>query len=377
MVRILIDGFYLDAPSGYGRTTRELCRALAASRTAFEIVVAVRSRESARMVRDMAPLVPVRMPPIPFPSWEQIAVPLCALARGCRLIHFPYNTRAAWTAGRRSVTTVHDLTFLLAGAPRDVKSRLIHTYMNFAFEVGTRRSDRIIAVSETTRQTLGARGLASQRIYNTVDSFLTESRPAAAASTPRPYLLHRGSYQPGHRNTDRVIRAFLATPELARRCDLVLLGVPDGAALWNVRDTDPIRFLPRVSDDALAGLYRDSAGVVAPSLLEGFCLPIVEAFGFGTPVVTSAIDPMREIAGDAALLVSPHDEAALGAAMLRLMTDTRLRAHLVARGRDRLRRFASEETARQVLDVYEQALGERTTAAASELEARPAIRRVP
>ncbi len=357
--RVLIDGFYIGAPSGYGRAALELCRALSGRSTDFEIFVALPSRAAAEAVSALPNLKPIVLPRLPFPLWEQIFVPMCAANFGCSLVHFPYNTRAVWVGARGSVTTVHDLTFLLAGAQRTFKSKLIHLYMASAFALGTKRSGCLIAVSETTRQALAERNLPSRRIYNTVDGFLAGHRPTAATKLSRPYFLHRGSYQGGHRNTDRVIRAFLNTPELVRRCDLYLLGVPDGAAHWHTPPTVPVRYLPRVSDLELAALYRDSAGVVAPSLLEGFCLPIVEAFGFAVPVITSSINPMQEIAGDAALLVPPDDDRALADAMLRIVCDTRLAADLVERGTQRLKCFASDTMARQVLDVYDDVISER------------------
>jgi len=106
----------------------------------------------------------------------------------------------------------------------------------------------------------------------------------------------------------------------------------------------------------LASLYAGSSGVVAASLLEGFCLPIVEAFGFGSPVITSNINPMMEIAGGAALLVDPHSVEDITEAMLRIASDKTLAKDLAAKGRSRLSAFASSSVAAELLDLYRRVL---------------------
>jgi glycosyltransferase involved in cell wall biosynthesis len=73
----------------------------------------------------------------------------------------------------------------------------------------------------------------------------------------------------------------------------------------------------------------------------------------GTPVLTSDVSSLPEVAGDAALLVNPLDTDAIAAGMARLVADTGLRRSLVERGSLQIRQFSWAKAARQVLQVLE------------------------
>jgi len=92
-------------------------------------------------------------------------------------------------------------------------------------------------------------------------------------------------------------------------------------------------------------LLRDARALLHLSLLEGFGLPVVEAFAAGTPVLCSASGSLREVAADAALYADPRDVDAMAAAMVRLHRDEELRAELRRRGLERAPRFRPSATA--------------------------------
>ena len=354
--RVFIDGYFLGKSSGYGRFIYELCRCIGSIDAGFEFTIIAPTGTDAEYTPNYPNVHYVFAPGRQFPLWEQVTVPFWARRSKSQLIHFPYNTRALFVAGQKSVTTVHDMTFFNSDAKRDIKASIIHAYMRTAFNQGTRKSTKIVSVSDTTRRALSQIGVVSTRVYNTVDGFL-KTPLVDMPAVSRPYFLHRGSYAPGHRNTDRIIRAFLSVPLLRDRYSLKILGTPNGATVWNTAGEQAIEYLPRVSDAELASLYAGSSCVVAASLLEGFCLPIIEAFGFSSPVIASNIDPMREIAGSGALLVAPGDQEQIAAAMARIATDPTLAATLVKKGRERLETFAWQKSAHEILDVYRSALG--------------------
>jgi len=111
-----------------------------------------------------------------------------------------------------------------------------------------------------------------------------------------------------------------------------------------------------VSREELVALYNLASFCVYASHYEGFGLPIVEAMACGTPVLTSSVSCMPEVADDAALLVDPSDDDALAAAMERLLDDRGLCERLRAAGLERSRRFTWEEAAARTLDTYRKAL---------------------
>ncbi|MDO8735163.1 MAG: glycosyltransferase family 1 protein, partial [Elusimicrobiota bacterium] len=99
-------------------------------------------------------------------------------------------------------------------------------------------------------------------------------------------------------------------------------------------------------------LYNAASVFVFPSLYEGFGLPILEAMACGTPVITSDVYSMPEVAGDAAIMVNPEKISEITAAILKIVKDENLRKSLIEKGFQRAKLFNWEKTARKTLEVY-------------------------
>jgi glycosyltransferase involved in cell wall biosynthesis len=117
-----------------------------------------------------------------------------------------------------------------------------------------------------------------------------------------------------------------------------------------------VRWLGQVPRENLPALMSDADAVVYPSLYEGFGFPPLEAMAAGTPVVASNASCLPEVLGDAAMLVDPHDAAALGRALESALTDHALRQRLVAAGRARAATFTWERCAELTVEAYRRVL---------------------
>jgi glycosyltransferase involved in cell wall biosynthesis len=192
------------------------------------------------------------------------------------------------------------------------------------------------------------------------------TEPAERGPAPA-YLLYVGTLQP-RKNLSRLIEAFArlaGAPAFAdvQQSDSLRL-VLAGRRGWLYDDlvaqverlglAGRVFFPGYVADADLPALYSGALAFVFPSLYEGFGLPVLEAGACGVPVITSNTSSLPEVAGDAALLVDPHDVDAIAEAMYRLVTDEALRQELIRRGIENVKRFSWEKCARETLAVLEE-----------------------
>jgi glycosyltransferase involved in cell wall biosynthesis len=184
---------------------------------------------------------------------------------------------------------------------------------------------------------------------------------ADSAAPAAPTILFVGRLAP-HKRQDAVIRAF----ELYRRrhapgARLVLVGAPinwayDAAMRELAEELSPGRVTIEsgLTREQLAERWRSADAFLCLSEHEGFCIPLLEAFHFGVPVIARAIGGVPEVAGDAALLLAAEDDESVAAELLALVVaDGELRAALRERGAARVAAYAPHETAQTLRDVLE------------------------
>jgi len=276
------------------------------------------------------------------------------------------------THARRLVVTVHDLAFRLypQTAPQSTRwwlSRIDRTLQ---------QASRIIAVSEATkRDLLELYGIEADRVTaipHGVDGHVFHPSPPEEVERVRrrfgiagPYLLSLGGIEP-RKNLPDLVKAF-AQLDADCRPTLVLAG---GSVEWNPQGRDALQValgeLPRqvaervvltgyVEEQDKVALLSGAEALVYPSLYEGFGLPVLEAMACGTPVVTSDLSALPEVAGDAALLIDPSDPSAIASAVERVLRDDDLRHDLRSRGMSRAAGYTWEATARRTAAVLHEA----------------------
>lgn len=353
-MRILIDGFYVDKPRGHGRYIRELLHALGAhARRGFDVVVAVPkgAQFGARLgaqLGDGISLVPC--PTMPFPVWEQAFLPFLCTRFKPDVLHCGYNTAPLLppNGARRVVVTLHDLMFRY-GDVTTLYQRIGRSYRNFVFDkLPLKRYDVVCVSKATAAELYDAKGKASKVVYTAVDEF-SELTPRLGARQDRgAYFLHIGGTAP-HKNTERTISAFLRHAPATHR--LVVLGVPASSGLARKNASDRVVFPGWLSDQEVAAYYERASAVVFPSLMEGYGLPIVEAFRYGVPVITSNRNPMAELAAGAAILVDPTSEDDIGNAFVEVEKDG-VRSTLIEQSAQRLGEFSSAKMADDMFRIY-------------------------
>lgn len=218
-------------------------------------------------------------------------------------------------------------------------------------------ADLIIAVSRfTAGQVIELLGVKEERVRVIPHGV---RMPAESGVGRENIVLCVGSIQK-RKNTARLVRAFRAMPAGWR---LVLAGGSGFGAEEAMREIEQrprradIEVLGHVSAGRLAELYASARIFAFPSVDEGFGIPILEAMANRVPVVSSNRSAMPEVCGDAALMVDPEDEEALGTALRRLAEDEELRRDLSERGWLRAREFSWERAVEATWRVYGEVSG--------------------
>jgi alpha-1,3-rhamnosyl/mannosyltransferase len=177
---------------------------------------------------------------------------------------------------------------------------------------------------------------------------------------PASYVLSVGTIEP-RKNLDLLVAAYgRLVRDSGIREHLVLAGKPGSAYQALVAQieahglTERVHLLGFVGDTDLRWIYRRARLFVYPSRAEGFGFPPLEAMASGLPVVSTAGSSLEENLKGAAELVPPGDVDALAAAMRRLLQDEALREQRRAEGLVRAAAFRWDETARQIVECYEQ-----------------------
>src|SRR5574337_225799 len=292
-------------------------------------------------------------------AWIQIALPFRLLADRATLLLSPLPEGMLFPIIPQ-VVVVHDV--LPLHFP-DEYPRQQH-YFRYFVPMILRKALAIVAVSENTkRDIVTCYGIGADRVRVIPDGYET-SRYQTGIDAQRVrqkydlevYLLYVGNLLP-HKNLGRLLNAFARiTPKFPHR--LVIAGRKDiryypalAAEARRLGLEERVVFLDYVSADELPALYAGAEAFVFPSLYEGFGLPILEAMACGTPVVASRAGSLPEVAGEAALLVDPHDIEELAGAMEAVLSDPAVREDLRRKGLKQVERFSWERTAKMTLEI--------------------------
>lgn len=264
------------------------------------------------------------------------------------------------------VSTIHDLALLKF--PETAHPRISRLHQA-SWRTLRRRRAQIIAVSQATkRDIVELLQFPPQHVHVVYESLPQETLAVAQRLTEeraeqltqqlqltQPYLLCVGTREP-RKNLRRAIEAWWP---LRHHLQLIVAGEAgwdDSTELATALASPQLRFLGKVSDEQLAVLYGQAELLLYPSLYEGFGLPILEAFHFGTPVVTANVSAMPEVAGNAAELVNPLSVEEIRAGIERVLGEgVEAQRQRLQRMIIRLQLFNWQKVGQETIKVYHQA----------------------
>src|SRR6266566_1122358 len=259
---------------------------------------------------------------------------------------------------RPYVVTIHDMSLDTLRNAHPLAKRL---YTKRLVPHVARKARLIITNSEYSKwEIVRCLGISEDRIRVTPLAASPEFMPVPARLSANPYFLYVGNLEP-RKNLERLIEAFARIPQ--KEHQLVIVGNPwyhGKAAEQKARSlglNGRVKFMGYVPREDLPALFSGAAAFVYPSLLEGFGLPVVEAMACGAPVITSDNSSMKEVAGEAAVLVDPRNVREMTEAMTRVAEDQSLRQELSAKGLKRAGEFSWRKTAELTVQTYREALG--------------------
>ncbi len=310
---------------------------------------------------------PARHPVLHYWWFEQ------ALPRALKKIHpdifispDAYNSLAS---PFRNLMVIHDLNFV---HHPEMMPWLPRKYYNYFTPRYARKADRILTVSQFTRQDIvkqyGIDPAKIDVVYNGANPLyapisekqLQLTRQEIAQG--RPYFIFVGALNP-RKNIAGLFKAFdLYIQETAADTCLVIVGKKMfwsrkiEKAYSSMTHKNRVIFTGRLEPEVLKNVMGSALALTFVPFFEGFGIPIVEAFRTGIPVITSNITAMPEVAEDAALLVNPFEVKEIAGAMKNITFAPELRKKLVEKGFERSKTFSWDKTAKDFWKSIEQTM---------------------
>lgn len=362
---------------GIGRYTRELIHALlAADRSNQYRLFSARPPSELPVANPLPYATNASHRPAPLDErwlyrlWYRLRLPLPVQGVTGRLdlFHSPDFVLPPVAGGIPTIVTVHDLSFV--HYPKTFVPNLVD-YLNSVVPWSIGRASHVLADSESTRDDLRAVwDVPAHKItvlYSGVNErFRRVERPEELAAVRArsglgdwPFVLAVGTVQP-RKNYEMLVRAF--SPLTGTLPHHLVIAGGQG---WLSDDLfheverlgleDRVHFTGFVPDEDLPALYSAADLLAFPSLYEGFGLPLLEAMGCGTAVISSNRSSLPEVIGPeprAGILLAPDVESDWTTHMQLLLTDASLREEYVRRGYERIRSFTWNRAAQQLLEIY-------------------------
>jgi len=295
--------------------------------------------------------------PILFYTWFEHSIPN-ALKKIKPDLFISPDAYCSLRTNTKTLIVIHDINF--EHYPEHLPL-LIRKYYRYYTPRFAKRADRIVTVSNFSKNDIVSQYQVNPDkidvVYNGVNEKykpINDSEKIAVKtefSEGRDFFIFIGALNP-RKNLTNLFRAFdIFKRENETKHKLVVVGEKmywpgDIKATFDKMDhKNDVLFTGRLGIDKLTKLVASAEALTFVSYFEGFGIPIVEAFNAGTPVITSNVSSMPEVAGDAAIITDPFNPDEIAKAMRAITTNTRLRSQLIEKGKLRAQLFSWDKTA--------------------------------
>ncbi len=366
-----------EQSAGIGRLVRDLISALvdADRHTRYKLFVAGATKSQLLSpLGDNFRWKPTRVTPHWFARlWYKTRVPLPveAFIGPVDLYHATDFTLPPTLPGTKTILTVHDLSYVRTP---DVFPPVLKAYLDRAVPWSVKRADHIIADSQATKDDLtDTYGTPPDKITVLLSGVNPLLKPVANEEVIAgvlehydippdvPYLFCIGTVQP-RKNYARVMEALAALGPAYSDLHLIIAGGtgwlenPIFDKVEELNLAERVHFTGYVQDQEVPALYSGALCTVFTSLYEGFGFPVLESMACGTPVITSNVSSLPEVAGNAAIMVDPYDVEAIANALQQVLNDKGRQEQMVQAGFEQVKHFTWGKSARRLLQIYREVL---------------------
>ena len=299
---------------------------------------------------------------------------------GVDLMFYSFPTSVSFETGIPYVMAIHDLQHRLQPEFPEVSADGEWERREYMFRNGARYATLLLADSEIGKEDIlnfyGPYGVTPDQVkilpflpacYLAPDiSQSARQRARTIYRLPERYLFYPAQFWP-HKNHTRIVQALgLLKQEHRLKIPVVFSGSHTGeirertfqevmSLCSELKLQEQIHYLGYLPEEDMSGVYAEALALVMPTFFGPTNIPVLEAWAFNCPVLTSDIRGIREQAGNAAILVNPRSVEAIAEGIYQLWTDGNLRAALADRGRARLATYTLDDYRRRLSEIVEEA----------------------
>lgn len=306
--------------------------------------------------RETAPTFPS------LPNCQVVTLPIYSTNRLARILVeqtmlpwlcFKYKLDVIFSLGYSSpfihpcpaIVTIHDLNYHYHPEDFGILSRTIWQIMTY---LSAHTADHVITDSEASAKSISQ----ILKVKESKVSAILHGTPSVLKTTKKqpktPYIFTVLANYP-HKNLKTLLAAFKRLSETTEDLDLIICGLGKQPS-----SSSKVEYLGYVSRQELADLYTNASVFVFPSAYEGFGYPVLEAMSYGTPVVSSNAFSLKEVVGDAGILVEPYDIPSYVKAIKSILSSDKVKKSFINKGRKRVSELQWTYTAEKTLKTLKE-----------------------